>query len=83
MQSLVRIDRAIQDGSLFDHELLHAMCLRAKTTNRPVHLLGLVSDGGVHSHIHHLFALIAFFTKQNTPFVVHAITDGRDTDPFS
>ncbi len=83
MQSLVRIDRAIQDGSLFDHELLHAVCVRAKITKRPVHLLGLVSDGWVHSHIQHLFALIAFFTKQNTPFVVHAITDGRDTDPYS
>lgn len=82
-QSLVRIDRAIQDGSLFANELLHAMCSRAKTTKRPVHLLGLVSDGWVHSHITHLFALIDFFTQHDTQFVVHAITDGRDTDPYS
>jgi 2,3-bisphosphoglycerate-independent phosphoglycerate mutase len=83
MQSLVRIDRAIQDGSLFANELLRAVSANAKKNKRPVHLLGLVSDGGVHSHINHLFALIAFFTKQDTPFVIHAITDGRDTDPYS
>jgi 2,3-bisphosphoglycerate-independent phosphoglycerate mutase len=83
MQSLVRIDRAIQDRSLFDYELLYAVSANAKKNKRPVHLLGLLSDGGVHSHIQHLFALIDFFTQQETPFVVHAITDGRDTDPQS
>lgn len=83
MQSLVRIDRAIQDGSLFANELLRAVSANAKKNNRPVHIMWLVSDGWVHSHINHLFALIDFFTQQETPFVVHAITDGRDTDPYS
>ncbi|MBX2879317.1 MAG: 2,3-bisphosphoglycerate-independent phosphoglycerate mutase, partial [Granulosicoccus sp.] len=57
-QDLVRINDAITDGSLNDNPALNAAIERAKTRQRPLHLLGLVSDGGIHSHIKHLISLI-------------------------
>ena len=80
-QDLVRIDNAIKDRSLFSNKALLKAMRHAKTNNRPIHLLGLVSDGGVHSHIRHLLALIEFARKQGCVPIVHAITDGRDTAP--
>lgn len=80
-QDLVRIEDAIEDGSFFkNHSLLNAIN-NAKAENRPLHLLGLVSDGGVHSHMTHLFALLKACMEHGVKPVLHAITDGRDTAP--
>ena len=83
-QELQRINVAIRDSSFAKNaNLLNAIRL-AKTTNKPLHLLGLVSDGGVHSHINHLKAIIDICHEQNISEVyIHAFTDGRDTDPKS
>jgi 2,3-bisphosphoglycerate-independent phosphoglycerate mutase len=77
-QDLVRIDDAIADGSLARNEVLRAT--RAET--KRVHLLGLVSDGGVHSSLEHLRALIEILAGAGE-VIVHAFTDGRDTLPHS
>ncbi len=78
-QDLLRIDEAIEDGSFFDNEALKAAC----STER-LHLLGLVSDGGVHSSMDHLKALIELAGREGVAdVVVHAFTDGRDTNPDS
>ncbi len=80
-QDLVRIDDAIADGSFYDNPVLLTAAERAVKAGRPLHLLGLVSAGGVHSHIRHLYALIEFCRRQKIPPVLHMITDGRDTPP--
>jgi 2,3-bisphosphoglycerate-independent phosphoglycerate mutase len=78
-QDLLRIDEAIEDGSLFENEALREAC----KTER-LHLLGLVSDGGVHSSMDHLRALVELARGQAVPeVIVHAFTDGRDTAPDS
>jgi 2,3-bisphosphoglycerate-independent phosphoglycerate mutase len=78
-QDLLRIDESIEDGSFSENEALRAAC----RTER-LHLLGLVSDGGVHSSIVHLRALIELAGREDVPdVVVHAFTDGRDTAPDS
>ena len=78
-QDLLRIDEAIEDGSLFENEALKA----AMDAGR-VHLLGLVSDGGVHSSMDHLRALIELAGREGVEdVVIHAFTDGRDTAPDS
>lgn len=83
-QELQRINVAIRDGAFAKNEvLLHAIRL-AKSANKPLHLLGLVSDGGVHSHIKHLTALVDVCKQEGLNQVyIHAFTDGRDTDPKS
>ncbi len=82
-QDLARIDDAVADGSFFDNEVLLAACERARTSPRGrLHLLGLVSDGGVHSGWEHLEACIELASQEGVPDVVfHAFTDGRDTLP--
>ena len=82
-QDLARIDTAIADGSFFDNEALLAACERARSSPRGrLHLLGLVSDGGVHSGWEHLEATIELASQEGVPDVVfHAFTDGRDTLP--
>ncbi|MFN8161065.1 MAG: 2,3-bisphosphoglycerate-independent phosphoglycerate mutase [Solirubrobacterales bacterium] len=84
-QDLARIDDAIADGSFFDIEPLRSACARARdSASGRVHLLGLVSDGGVHSGWEHLEACIELATQEGVPDVVfHAFTDGRDTLPHS
>jgi 2,3-bisphosphoglycerate-independent phosphoglycerate mutase len=78
-QDLLRIDEAIADGSFFENEALRAAC----RTER-LHLLGLVSDGGVHSSMEHLKALLQLAGREPVlDVVVHAFTDGRDTSPDS
>jgi 2,3-bisphosphoglycerate-independent phosphoglycerate mutase len=78
-QDLLRIDEAIADGSFFENEALRAAC----RTDR-LHLLGLVSDGGVHSSVDHLRALVELAGREGvTDVVIHAFTDGRDTLPDS
>ncbi len=80
-QDLVLIDDAIADGSFFTNPVLSHTLDRAAVSGRPVHLLGLVSDGGVHSHLRHLLALIETCRRQQVAPFVHLITDGRDTSP--
>ena len=82
-QDLVRIDDAIEDGSFKKNVVLRNTLFIAKDNKRPIHLVGLLSDGGVHSHIDHLCALLKMCKKNGVDPVVHVITDGRDTSPKS
>lgn len=83
-QELQRINVAIRSGEFQKNEKLLAAIRYAKENNKPLHLLGLVSDGGVHSHINHLKALCSLCKEQGLENVlIHAFTDGRDTDPKS
>jgi len=83
-QELQRINVAIRDGSFARNESLLKSIRQAKEKNKPLHLLGLVSDGGVHSHIKHLEAIIDVCKKEGLSDVfIHAFTDGRDCDPKS
>ena len=83
-QELERINVAVRDGSFSKNEILLNAIRYAKLNNKPLHLLGLVSDGGVHSHINHLKAIIDVCKNENLPNVfIHAFTDGRDCDPKS
>jgi 2,3-bisphosphoglycerate-independent phosphoglycerate mutase len=84
-QDLARIDDAIADGSFFENGALLAACERARNSPRGrLHLLGLVSDGGVHSGWEHIEATIELASQEGVPDVVfHAFTDGRDTLPHS
>jgi 2,3-bisphosphoglycerate-independent phosphoglycerate mutase len=75
-QDLMRVNRSIEDGSFFENEALE----QAFDRGRRVHLLGLVSHGGVHSHIDHLQALLRFAPEKTW---IHAFTDGRDVSPTS
>ncbi len=82
LQELPRIDRAIEDGSFFKNKVLTEAVAAAR--GHRLHLLGLCSDGGVHSHIRHLLALLDLAGRAGQKdVVVHAITDGRDTPPDS
>ena len=81
-QDLTRITKAIEDGDFFINKELVAAMENAK--DKSLHILGLLSDGGVHSHIKHLIALLDMAKKNGLKNVyVHAFTDGRDTDPQS
>jgi 2,3-bisphosphoglycerate-independent phosphoglycerate mutase len=82
-QDLARIDDAVADGSFFENEVLLGACERARNSPRGrLHLLGLVSDGGVHSGWEHIEATIELAAQEGVPDVVfHAFTDGRDTLP--
>jgi len=82
-QYLVRIDDAIADGSFYANPELTAAARQAGAAERPLHLVGLVSDGGVHSHLRHLVALIELVRREGAVPVVHMLTDGRDTPPRS
>ncbi len=83
-QELQRINVAIRSGEFATNEHLLASIRFAKQNNKPLHLLGLVSDGGVHSHINHVKAIADVCKKEGlTEVYVHAFTDGRDCDPKS
>ena len=83
-QELERINVAIRTGELQKNPALQATLQYAKQNNKPLHLAGLVSDGGVHSHIEHLKAITSLCQKEGIENVfIHAFTDGRDTDPKS
>ena len=83
-QELVRISDAVDDGSLLSNQALVTVCEKVKANNGKLHLLGLCSDGGVHSHIDHLLGLLDLAKSQQiTDVCIHAITDGRDTLPHS
>ena len=83
-QELMRITRAIRNGSFFENQTLQAAVAHVQQSGGSLHLLGLVSDGGVHSHVDHACALIDFCQRAGLAanrLCVHAITDGRDTSP--
>ena len=83
-QDLVKINLAVKNKTLREEPVLKGAFEYAKTNNKNVHLLGLVSDGGVHSHIKHLFGLLNATHDYGLDKVfVHAFTDGRDVDPKS
>lgn len=79
-QELVRISDAVEDGSLLKNPALVQICEEVRSRNGKLHLIGLCSDGGVHSHIDHLLGLLDLAKLQDLSDVcVHVITDGRDT----
>ena len=82
-QELTRINRAVRLGELAKNPTLLDALHFAKTNDKPVHFIGLVSDGGVHSHIEHLKALTDIATTEGCRGYIHAFTDGRDCDPKS
>ncbi|WP_034888977.1 2,3-bisphosphoglycerate-independent phosphoglycerate mutase [Gillisia sp. Hel_I_29] len=83
-QDLAKINLAVKNNSLIEEPVLEQAFNYAKTNNKPIHFMGLLSDGGVHSHINHLKGLLSaaekFGVKEK---YVHAFTDGRDVDPRS
>lgn len=83
-QELTRITKAIQDGDFFENEVLVRACEHAKEQGKALHLIGLLSSGGVHSHHEHLYGLLELANRQGVQNVyIHAITDGRDVAPGS
>lgn len=81
---LVRINNAINEGSFYKNKALLEAIHHCKKNNRKLHLLGLLSDAGVHSHIEHMFALLELAKQHGlTEVYVHAFLDGRDTPPKS
>jgi 2,3-bisphosphoglycerate-independent phosphoglycerate mutase len=80
---LGQIDLAIEDGSFFANPALLGFIATLRASGGAAHLIGLVSDGGVHGHLSHIFAAARAITAAGVPVVVHAITDGRDVAPSS
>lgn len=83
-QDLLRINSAIADGTFFKNDILTRVMSGVKNNNSALHLMGLISDGGVHSQLTHLFALIDMAKQREISRIfIHAILDGRDTPPDS
>ena len=83
-QELTRITKSIEDGDFFENPEFLAAADTCKKNDSALHLFGLVSDGGVHSHLTHLFGLLEFAKRQGLKKVyVHCFLDGRDTPPTS
>ena len=84
-QDLMRVNLAVRDGSIFVNPALVGAFERAKARGGDVHLLGLVSQGGVHSHIDHLLALLELAERHGMAdrTWIHAFTDGRDVSPHA
>ena len=83
-QDLAKINLAVTNNTLGNEMVLKDAIAYAKAQNKPIHLLGLLSDGGVHSHINHLFGIIETLEENKIEKgFVHAFTDGRDVDPKS
>ena len=83
-QDLAKINMAIENGSLKNEPVLQKAFEYVKTSNKKLHFIGLVSDGGVHAHINHLKALLSAAKEAGIEeSYVHAFTDGRDVDPYS
>ncbi|SLN20739.1 2,3-bisphosphoglycerate-independent phosphoglycerate mutase [Roseovarius litorisediminis] len=80
---LGQIDLSIEDGSFYQNETLQAFIEKLKKSGGTAHLLGLISDGGVHGHITHIVAAAKALTDAGIPVVLHALTDGRDVPPKS
>lgn len=83
-QQITRIDKAIMDGDFFDNAAYSSAIDKAIANNKAVHILGLLSPGGVHSHQDHIFAMVKMARQRGAEKIyVHAILDGRDTPPRS
>jgi len=83
-QNLMRINRAIESGEFDENTALIDIMERVKSTDSTLHMMGLASDSGVHSHLNHLYALVRMAAARGLEKVcVHAITDGRDSPPDS
>ncbi|NLL53288.1 MAG: 2,3-bisphosphoglycerate-independent phosphoglycerate mutase [Peptococcaceae bacterium] len=83
-QEFTRISKAIDEGQFFNNQVLLEAMHRLQGTNNALHLMGLLSDGGVHSHLKHLFALLDMAVKTGVEEIyIHAILDGRDVLPQS
>ena len=83
-QDLAKINLAVENNTLGKEPVLEQAFNYAKENNKPIHFMGLVSDGGVHSHINHLKGLLTAASEFGiTEKYVHAFTDGRDVDPNS
>jgi len=83
LQDLLRIDKAVKNGSLQQNEVLQSFLSTLRTSNGVCHLLGLISPGGVHSHQDHLVTLTRIATDAGVPVRLHAFLDGRDSPPKS
>ena len=83
-QDLMKIDKAIKEKSIIKNKILNNAIDYSIQNNKTIHFLGLLSDGGIHSHIEHLFALVELAkSKKACNVMIHGFTDGRDTDPKS
>ena len=83
-QDLLKIDNAIKDKTFYKNQQLLSLINHANQNNKRIHLLGLVSKGGVHSSLNHLIALCELFKNEvNIPVFIHGVTDGRDCNPKS
>lgn len=82
-QDLAKINNVVAQGSFHEQAQFHAALTYAQTNQKPIHLLGLYSDGGVHAHTDHFKAVIEALQPSGLPFFVHAFTDGRDVAPTS
>lgn len=82
-QDFTRIDLAIEDGSFNNNPILLQALQKARQSNRPLHIMGLVSPGGVHSHELHIQALVKLAAQHGVKVLIHAFLDGRDTPPKS
>ncbi len=83
MQTLPKIDKAIEDNSIAKRYTLLDLIDKLKKTNGICHLVGLISDGGVHSHINHIISLIKILYNNKIKINIHGILDGRDVPPKS
>ncbi len=83
-QDLAKITKSIQDGDFYTNEAFLSAVKNCKENNSDMHIMGLTSDGGVHTHINHLFALLELCKREGLENVyIHCFTDGRDTPPTS
>ena len=83
-QELTRITKSISDGDFFENDVLKAAVENCKKNNSALHFAGLLYDGGVHSHIEHLYGLVELAKKNGLDKVyIHCIMDGRDVSPTS
>ena len=85
-QEILRISKAIEDESFFENDALVSAAEHAKSNDQKIHFMGCFSDGGVHSHLEHLYGLLELARRQGLSreqVCVHAFTDGRDTDPHA
>lgn len=81
-QTLLRINKLIENGEFFSNEILNKLFVQLQSKKRDLHLVGMISDGGVHSHINHLFAILDLAQKYKISNIyIHTILDGRDTKP--
>nr|YP_009296245.1 phosphoglycerate mutase [Sebdenia flabellata]AOM65180.1 phosphoglycerate mutase [Sebdenia flabellata] len=81
-QDLVRISKSIENEDFFKNKIIHEICKTTEIQENKLHIIGLCSNGGVHSHIDHLLALIKLVKQYNFYICLHLITDGRDTEAY-